>query len=99
MFCRSSCRSSTTRAAFAWYESAVTDMSTRRELGLKYLAEVDRHIKDATRRITSLRGYIADLERDGHDAGALRDALVALEATLQRMANHRAIIVLTLDSL
>jgi hypothetical protein len=50
-------------------------MNTRRELERKYLAEADRHIRDATARIAILRGHIADLERDGHNASALQIAL------------------------
>jgi hypothetical protein len=74
-------------------------MNERETLERKYLAEADQHIAETTARIAGLRAHIADLERDGGDPGAAREALDVLEATLQLMADHRAMISRMLGSL
>jgi hypothetical protein len=65
----------------------------------QYLAEADQHIADATSRIAGLQAHIADLEREGHDATVARDALQVLEATMQLMADHRAMIAGLMETL
>ena len=67
-------------------------MNEPEKLERHYLAEADQHIADATERIASLQVHIADLEREGRDAAAARDALQVLQATLQLMVDHRAMI-------
>ena len=74
-------------------------MNEPEKLERQYLAEADQHIADATARIAGLQADIADLEREGGDATAARDALQVLQATLQLMADHRAMIARLLETL
>lgn len=67
------------------HNTGMTEMSKRQELEQKYLVEADRHVADVTVRIAGVRAHIADLERDGRNASALRDALGRLEVMLEHM--------------
>jgi endonuclease/exonuclease/phosphatase family metal-dependent hydrolase len=51
--------------------------------------EADMHIRAATARIDGLRAAIADLQRSGQDVTKARQALIALQATLELMRGHR----------
>ena len=73
-------------------------MNEPEKLERQYLAEADQHIADATERIAGLQAHIADLEREGRDAAAAREALQVLQATLQLMVDHRAMIARLLES-
>jgi hypothetical protein len=75
------------------------EMNEPEKLERQYLAEADQHIADATERTVGLQAHIADLEREGRDAAAAREALQVLQATLQLMVDHRAMIARLLETL
>jgi hypothetical protein len=70
----------------------------REKLERVHLAAADRHIADATARIAGVRARTADLERDGRDASAARDALEAREGMLELMHHHRDVIARLLET-
>ena len=47
----------------------------------KHLAQAERHVADGERHITRQRQIIAELERDGHDAGSAKELLTIFEET------------------
>jgi hypothetical protein len=89
----------TAAAAAGVAEVGDGEMNEPDKLERQYLTEADQHIADATARIAGLEAHIADLEREDRDAAVARDALQVLQATLQLMTDHRAMIARLLETL
>ena len=58
-----------------------------------HLALADRHIAEGKRRIADQEQLIANLEQDGHDTAAAKSIFATLNTTLQRMQEHRQLIL------
>ena len=47
----------------------------------KHLAQAEQHVAEGERHITRQRQIIAELERDGHNAGSAKELLTIFEGT------------------
>jgi len=63
------------------------------EMERRHLAQANRHIEEATRRIARQELLIAKLERNGRDTTTAKELLRHFEELLRLMVRHRALIL------
>ena len=68
------------------------------EMERRHLAQANRHIEEATKRIARQELLIAKLEHAGRDTTAARHLLKQFEETRRLMVEHRAMILRVLGS-
>ena len=69
------------------------------EMERRHLEQADRHIAEGRERIAAQRARIALKKRRGHDSGLSEDLLRQFERSLERMLEHRELILREIDRL
>jgi len=68
-----------------------------RQADVLRLAESDRHIADAERKVTGQQLRLDRLRADGHDTRTAEEMLRGFEDTLKTFREHRHLIVMTIE--
>ena len=78
---------------------ALVELTVDRQAEVLRLAESDRHIADAERKVTRQQLRLDRLRADGHDTKAAEEMLRAFEDALKTFREHRHLIVMTIEQI